>query len=804
MKRKNLRTKIISRLAIMSTCAMSILLFSMYHYISHTLQNDLINRGNFIAHTMGEQSANQILARKYLALALTLTDTKDFDQDMAYLFITDPQGNVLAHSFGQVFPVNLQKVNRAGNKSLQRISMNGQEILDINSPILSGTLGNIHVGMSEARINGELKRIFFLAAMVIFISFVTAAWLLWFFLEQLIIRPIKMLERTFHNVQKEGLETPVIVAADDEIGQLGNSFNQLAKHLIEVDLQRTKVIDELNKSNQALSQTISEREEAENRLAESEQKLRLILDSAGEGIFGMDATGSCTFCNTSSLRMLGYDRPDELIGKNVNRHIHRAPADAPDATGREHPIYRAFLHGECIHTDDEIFWKTDQTPLPVEYWAYPQIKDDRIVGTVVTFVDISKRKEAEEEKRNLELMLLQSQKMDAIGILAGGIAHDFNNILTSIYGNTEIAKIRCGDDAKLAKHLDQIMIASDRARDLVKQILTFGRKDDICKQPLELNQLIFEALKLIRSSIPATISINHQLDSNVVAYADANQIHQVLMNLCTNAYHAMAEKGGTLSVGLEKVECTEETLVQDSRIPPGRYAVIEVSDTGCGMDSDTIQKIFDPYYTTKPTGKGTGLGLAVVHGIVKAHGGKIFVHSESGAGSMFRVFLPLAEGDAPAKAVEPSQHVSIGNGEHIIFVDDEQQIRDIAREILTSNGYMVEVYDNAMHALERLQRDPYACDLLVTDMAMPGMNGKELVQGVLALRPALPIILCTGYSELIDSESAKRVGIMEYLQKPVSMNLLCERIRKLLDKTETVPSGVNRFNELRIEAPLVT
>ena len=795
MKRKNLRTKIISRLAIMSTCAMSILLFSMYQYISHTLQNDLIDRGNFIAHTMGEQSVNQILARKYLALALMLTDTKALDQDLAYLFITDPQGNVLAHSFGQAFPVDLQKINRVGKKSLQRISINGQEILDINSSILSGTLGNIHVGMSEARINGELKRIFSLAAVVIFISFVTAAWLLWFFLEQLIIRPIKMLERTFQNVQNEGFETPVIVAADDEIGQLGNSFNQLAKHLIEVDLQRTNVIDELNISNQNLSQMISEREEAEIRLAESEQKLRLILDSAGEGIFGMDASGSCTFCNKSSLRMLGYDRPDDLIGKNVNRHIYQPSADAPDSTRREHHIYRAFLHGECIHTDNEVFWKTDQTPLPVEYWAYPQIKDDRIVGTVVTFVDTSKRKEAEEENRNLELMLLQSQKMDAIGTLAGGIAHDFNNILTSIYGNTELAKMHCGENTKLAKNLDQIMIASDRARDLVKQILTFGRRDDICKQPLELNQLIFEALKLIRSSIPATISINHQLDSNVVAIADANQIHQVLMNLCTNAYHAMAEKGGALSVRLEKVEYTEETLVLDSRIPPGRYAVIEVSDTGCGMDSDTLQKIFDPYYTTKPTGKGTGLGLAVVHGIVKEHSGKIVVHSEPGVGSMFRVFLPLAEGDAPAEMAEPCQHVNPGNGERIIFVDDEQQIRDIAREILTSNNYMVELYDNAKHALERLQKDPYTCDMLITDMAMPGMNGKELVQEVLALRPTLPIILCTGYSELIDSESAKRAGIMEYMQKPVTMNLLCERIQKLLEKAENMPPREKRFSE---------
>ena len=783
MRTLSLRTKIIYRLAIMSLCSMSVLLVIMHRYVSHSFRADLINRGRFLAHTIGDQSATPILTQKFLALGLMLADAKGLNKDLAYLFITDRTGHVIAHTFGDAFPTDLKKATHSDKKSLHRINMDGHDISDITSPILSGTLGTIHVGMSEDRINSELKKLFYIAATVIIVFFLTAAWLLWLSLERIIIRPIKNLEYTFNKAQETGLDEAVTVTSDDEIGQLGHSFNQMAEHLSVVDLQRTNVIAELNESNQALVQMISEREQAEARLAESEEKLRLILDSAGEGIFGIDAQGCCTFCNLASLRLLGYDNAQQLIGKNVHQHVHHSSQSGSSYPDKDCRIYKTFLDGERVHADDEMFWKADRTPFPVEYWSYPQIKDGKIIGTVVTFVDISQRKQAEEENKKLQHMLLQSQKLDAMGTLAGGIAHDFNNILAVICGYTEIARKRCGDNVKLADNLQQIMIASDRARELVKQILTFSRKSEICQQPLQLSPLIKETLKLIRSSIPATIEIKQQLDVDAVALADPTQIHQVVMNLCANAYHAMAKHGGILAVSLKKSQFRDALQTLGQGIPQGDYAVIEVSDTGCGMDEETRQKIFEPYFSTKGKGKGSGLGLAVVHGIVKSHGGKITVYSEPGAGSTFRVYLPLIAGPEKIEPTGNEKAVGAGNGELIVFVDDEQQIREMAREFLTEQGYLVELYSDGVHALAGIKDNPSACSLLVTDMAMPGMSGKDLAHEVLLLRPDLPIILCTGYSELINGESAKYAGIREYLQKPVPMKILCEKIRWLLDET---------------------
>lgn len=778
----SLRTRILTRLAIMSLCSMSLLLVIMYHYVSHSFERDLTFRGSFLARTIAEQSAAPILTQKYLALSLLLADAKHNDRDLSYLFIVDASGNVLAHTFGDSFPAGLKEIGKGDHKKLHRVIMDNHEVLHITNPIYSGSLGKLHVGMSKRHIFQELLRIFSLASLVIIALFITAAWLFWLSLERIIIRRLQNLNRAIRKVQQEGFVGAVTIMADDEIGRLGQSFNEMTVHLGEVDQQRTTVIAELNEKNQSLTQLVLEREQTEARLAESEEKLRLILDSAGEGIFGIDTNGNCTFCNQSSIRLLGYNNTEQLIGRNVHQHIHHTTPDGHPCTASECRIYQAFLQGKSLHADDEIFWKADHSSFPVEYWSFPQIKDGRIIGTVVTFVDITKRKQAEEENKGLQFMLLQSQKLDAMGTLAGGIAHDFNNTLTVISGYTEIAKKRCGDNAKLLDNLDQVMKAAERARELVKQILAFSRKTDLEQRPLPLSPLIRETLKLIRASIPTTIEIRQQLECDAVALVEPAQIHQVVMNLCANAYFAMAEAGGTLSVSLETVEIKDTDEPMKEGLPSGSYAVIAVADNGCGMDEETRLKVFDPYFTVRENGKGSGLGLAVADGIIKVHGGRITVHTQPGRGSTFRVYLPLVAGEQIPAAIDGAEYSHTGSGQLIAFVDDEQQIRDLAKDFLTNRGYQVEVYADGIHALDRFKKDVPPWDLLITDMAMPSMSGKELVQAVLAIRADLPVILCTGFSEQINSESAKKIGCREYLQKPVLMSTLCERISILLEE----------------------
>ena len=357
-----------------------------------------------------------------------------------------------------------------------------------------------------------------------------------------------------------------------------------------------------------------------------------------------------------------------------------------------------------------------------------------------------------ESIRKYQLHLAQSQKMEALGTLAGGIAHDFNNILSPIIAYTELAREAAAGNPELSADLAEVSKAATRARDLAAQILTFARRSEPKKVPASVTAIAAEALKLLRSSIPSSIEFRQRMEGEAMVLADPSQLHQVVVNLCTNAFHAMEEQGGVLTVTAEEIELTQAPeSVAD--LAPGRYALLSVSDTGTGIDRDTLTWIFDPYFTTKPKGKGTGLGLAVVDGIVRGAGGRISVSSQVGAGTTFRVYLPLA---GPASDTAPSA----GDGaaadrstgkERILFVDDEEQIRESTRRFLGKLGYRVAVFSNGADALDAFSRDPASWDVLVTDMTMPGLSGKELAQRALELRPGLPVILCCGFSSQIDA-----------------------------------------------------
>ncbi|MBI5896913.1 MAG: response regulator, partial [Desulfobacterales bacterium] len=393
--------------------------------------------------------------------------------------------------------------------------------------------------------------------------------------------------------------------------------------------------------------------------------------------------------------------------------------------------------------------------------------------------DISAVKILERERMENETRLRQAQKMEAIGTLAGGIAHDFNNILSAILGYSELALDDASHGRSNPTYINQVLRAGQRAHDLVQQILTFSRQTETEAKPIQIQPIIKEALKLLRPSLPSTIDIQVEVRSQAIVHADPIQIHQVIMNLCTNASHAMRQGGGRLRVAL-----FEEDLIANGGNPiaglaPGRYLKMEVSDTGHGIDPLVIDRIFDPYFTTKEKGEGTGMGLAVVQGIVRGCGGAIKASSRQGNGAVFSVYLPIIEQAATAQAV--SQECIPQGHERILFVDDEAVLADLAKEILGRLGYRVTVHTDSIEALSLFEGQSHAFDLIMTDMTMPQMTGDAFAERCRAIRPDIPIVICTGYSQKVTPAMMNRLGIDALIMKPLARNKLGLTVRQVLD-----------------------
>jgi len=380
----------------------------------------------------------------------------------------------------------------------------------------------------------------------------------------------------------------------------------------------------------------------------------------------------------------------------------------------------------------------------------------------------------------LEDQLRQSQKMEAIGTLAGGIAHDFNNILFPIVGYAEMMLEEYQPGTQGRQNLREILRATERARELVRQILTFSRKSPKELKPLKIQPILKESLKLLRSSIPTTIEIRENIQDTGPIMADPTQIHQVVMNLCTNAYHAMRSRGGILEVAFREAEKNPGIAPDISRMTSVCYAVLSVRDTGIGMEKAVLSKIFDPYFTTKELGEGTGLGLAVVDGIVREHRGKIVVESEQGKGSLFQIYLPVLSVASHEVAVSDLKTIPTGS-EKILVADDDAQIANLLKMMLEKLGYTVTVRYSSPDALEAFRMQPGNFDLVITDMTMPNMTGVELASELACIRPGIPVILTTGYSEMVSKETALSYGIREFLMKPVVRDDLAKAIRRVLE-----------------------
>ena len=396
--------------------------------------------------------------------------------------------------------------------------------------------------------------------------------------------------------------------------------------------------------------------------------------------------------------------------------------------------------------------------------------------------DISELKKERTEKSKLEAQLRQAQKMKAIGTLAGGIAHDFNNILAALIGYIELTLDDLPKKTIAYDNLEQSLICCNRAKDLVKQILTFSRKTEIEKKKIQIDPIVREVLKMLRSSLPTSIDIQQSIEPDPgFILADPTQIHQIILNLCTNAYHAMEEHGGILEVTLMNIDFMTETKVNNQWLKKGSYVRLTVSDTGCGMDEATLERIFEPFYTTKKPGRGTGMGLSVVYGIVKNYGGTITVSSILGKGTIFEIFLPSIHG-VISEEVESSQSIPKGT-ETILLVDDEKSIVDITKQMLERLGYTVFGKTSSTDALDAFCAEPDKYELVITDLTMPDISGEQLARKLLNIRKDIPIILYSG-SINIDSEKAKAMGVKEFVIKPVTKEKMAVIIRNILDKKE--------------------
>ena len=393
---------------------------------------------------------------------------------------------------------------------------------------------------------------------------------------------------------------------------------------------------------------------------------------------------------------------------------------------------------------------------------------------------LTRIKEGEAERLQLETQLYQSQKMEAIGTLAGGIAHDFNNILSAVIGYTELACTAAEGNDRVQRYLKEILTAGARAKDLVQQILTFSRQGEQTQKPLLLNPIATEAIKLLRASLPSTIEIRHRIDSQSAVLGGPTTILQVLMNLCTNAAHAMGKKGGVLDVRLVDVLLGPEEMKMYPDLSPGPYVNLTVSDTGHGMSQHVLDRIFDPFFTTKEKEGGTGLGLSVVHGIVRNLNGSIKVRSAPGKGTAFDVFFHAISHTEEATTVP--EEASLTGNERVLFVDDEPMLVDIAEDLLQSLGYKVTTRTSPIEALEVFRFRPRDFDVVITDLTMPQMTGDQLAREIMELRPDIPIILCTGFSSMITEKKARAMGIQGFLMKPIIKNEMAGTMRKVLEK----------------------
>jgi len=567
-------------------------------------------------------------------------------------------------------------------------------------------------------------------------------------------------------------------------GYVSGAVDYLSKPIDpEVLKKKVGIFLELHRQKRCLSEKAAQLESANRRislqqqaLADSEVRFRTAFEQSFQFMAILDSQGKVVELNELAKKLCG-DYRGEIVGQYLWNICWIGQYEENQRL--QEVICRAAM-GEPI-CDEARFTDIDGRIHFLSRSISPVTDESgRVVYITFQGHDITSRVQAENEKHSLELLLQQAQKMEALGALAGGIAHDFNNVLSVIIGNADLAEKNCTAASPLRMFIQRIREAGDKAKDLVRQILSFSRQAEIEKVVVQPSKIILESVTLLRSSIPTTIDIEHDIDSDCGAVlADPTQYHQIIMNLCTNAFHAMESCGGKLTIRLREQWLEGDGLFDELEGRPGSYAHLSVADSGSGIDQKTMAKIFDPYFTTKEKGKGTGMGLAIVHGIVKGHGGAVRVESRADAGAVFHVYLPLAE-NSIAKQEEVFETLVYGS-EHILLIDDEEMLLEMEKNMLELMGYRVTAMNCSRRALEYFCDHAGEVDLVVTDQTMPGMTGMDLARRILSLKADMPVILCTGYSPNISKRSVREIGIRNLAYKPLALEELSKIIRRTID-----------------------
>ncbi len=551
-----------------------------------------------------------------------------------------------------------------------------------------------------------------------------------------------------------------------------SAMRRLGNEFPEMTLKQTSSIvftplREMLMSFSMLFQEQKERVLAEEALRESEKNYQSLYDNAPDMYFTVSPDGIVKSVNQFGADCLGYSK-EELTGKSVWTIVHKDDLESVQKQVVEifnNKLQQSELDFRKIRKDGAILWVHERTNLVLD-------ENDNPIELWIVCRDVTDRK-------LLEAQLQQSQKIEALGTLTGGIAHEFNNVLGIIIGNTELALDDVPEWNPAHFNLDEIKTASLRAKDVVRQLLSYIRKIDYKRKPMKIIPVVKDSIKFLRASMPSTIEIQNNIEATAdTILADPTQIHQIMINLGTNASHAMEKTGGVLNIGIQNVALDEDIPYIDPDLNPGSYVKVTLRDTGQGIAPEIIDRIFDPYFTTKEVDKGAGLGLAVVHGIIKSYGGAITVDSELGKGTTFTAYFPIIEEEAVIRSKSIEEQPA-GN-ERILFVDDEKSIVRMGTQRLERLGYQVESTTSSLKALDLFRSKPDQFDLVITDLTMPKMTGDKLVKEILNIRPEMPIIICTGFNERMDGEKASAIGAAGFLAKPHEKSELAITVRKVL------------------------